>query len=141
MGKKAKVKRVVIDTNVILSALLFKGKLSKIVELWEKELIIPLISKETFNELKRVLGYPKFSLTKDEINSIIEEYILPYFEAADITASVKGVCRDSEDDKFLSCAVSAKADYIISGDMDLCDLKRYRFVKIIKPVEFISMFE
>ncbi|MHB1698492.1 MAG: putative toxin-antitoxin system toxin component, PIN family [bacterium] len=141
MGKKAKVKRVVIDTNVILSALLFKGKLSKIVELWEKELIIPLISKETFNELKRVLGYPKFSLTKDEINSIIEEYILPYFEAADITTSVKGVCRDSEDDKFLSCAVSAKADYIISGDMDLCDLKQYRFVKIIKPVEFISMFE
>ncbi|MHB1664862.1 MAG: putative toxin-antitoxin system toxin component, PIN family [bacterium] len=141
MGKKAKVKRVVIDTNVILSALLFKGKLSKIVELWEKELTIPLISKETFNELKRVLKYPKFSLTKDEINSIIEEYILPYFEAVDITTSVKGVCRDSEDDKFLSCAVSAKADYIISGDMDLCDLKQYRFVKIIKPAEFISMFQ
>ncbi|MHB8283021.1 MAG: putative toxin-antitoxin system toxin component, PIN family, partial [bacterium] len=72
---------------------------------------------------------------------IIEEYILPYFEAVDITTSVKGVCRDSEDDKFLSCAVSAKADYIISGDMDLCDLKQYRFVKIIKPAEFISMFQ
>jgi len=66
MGKRQeKVKRVVLDTNVIVSALLFKGALSRLVELWRKGKIIPVISKETFAELTTVLHYPKFSLSKD----------------------------------------------------------------------------
>ena len=53
MGKKQeKVKRVVLDTNVLISALLFRGELSKIVGLWQKGKIIPVISKETFNGVK-----------------------------------------------------------------------------------------
>ena len=78
MGEKKKLK-VVLDTNVLVSALLFKGELSKIVDLWERGRIIPLISHETFDEFKRVIAYPKFSLTANEIRAIIEENILPFF--------------------------------------------------------------
>ncbi len=54
MGKKEKqVKRVVLDTGILVSALLFRGELSKIVGLWQKEGVIPVISKETFNELRK----------------------------------------------------------------------------------------
>ncbi len=68
MGKKPKkIIRVVLDTNVLISALLFKGELSRIVGLWQKGKIVPVISKETFSELKTVLEYPKFSLSGAEI--------------------------------------------------------------------------
>jgi len=140
MGKKQeKVKRVVLDTNVLVSALLFRGELSKIVGLWQKGKIIPVISKETFHELRTPLGYPKFSLTQEEIDSIIENEILPYFEIVEVVKEVKGVCRDPEDDKFISCALSASADCIVSGDKDLFDLKQHKSAKIIKASDFLKM--
>jgi putative PIN family toxin of toxin-antitoxin system len=142
MGKKQeKVKRVVLDTNVLVSALLFKGALSRFVELWQKGEIIPVISKEPFEELRAVLEYPKFSLSKDEIKSIIEHEVLPFFEIVELVNVVKGVCRDSGDDKFISCAVSSSADYIVSGDKDFCELKQYKTVKIIKSSDFLKRFD
>lgn len=131
MGKKEKVRKVVLDTNVLVSALIFSGELSKIVDLWRKGKIIPVISRDTFEEFKTVLAYPKFSLTEEEIGAIIEENILPFFEVVEITANINGICRDPNDDKFLSCAVSAGVDFIVSGDKDLCDLGRYKSVRII----------
>jgi putative PIN family toxin of toxin-antitoxin system len=142
MGKKQeKVKRVVLDTNVLVSALLFKGALSRFVELWRKGKIIPVISKETFSELTTVLQYPKFSLSKDEIKSIIEHEILPYFEIIEVVKTVKGVCRDPEDDKFISCALSASADCIVSGDKDLCDVREHKIVKIVSPSDFLKKLD
>jgi putative PIN family toxin of toxin-antitoxin system len=136
-----KVRRVVLDTNVLVSALLFSGKLSKIVDLWRQGKVIPLISRETFEELRAVLGYPKFVLAPDEIQSIIENEILFFFEVVEIQENVRGVCRDPGDDKFIACAVSASADFLVSGDKDLTDLKRYKTVKIIRVSEFLSMYE
>jgi putative PIN family toxin of toxin-antitoxin system len=142
MGKKQEeVKRVVLDTNVLVSALLFKGALSRFVELWRKGEMIPVISKETFEELTRALQYPKFSLSKDEIKSIIEHEILPYFEIIEVVKTVKGVCKDPEDDKFISCALSASADCIVSGDKDFCDLRQYKTVKIINPSDFLKKLD
>lgn len=141
MGKKKKIIKVVFDTNVLVSALLFRGELSKIVDLWVTGKIVPVISRDTFEEFKKVLFYPKFSLTEKEVKIIIEENILPFFEVADITADVKGLCRDPDDNKFLSCAVSASADFIVSGDNDLCDLRKYKSVKIIYPRDFFNYFD
>jgi putative PIN family toxin of toxin-antitoxin system len=141
VGKKEKqVKRVVLDTNVLISALLFRGGLSKIVGLWQKGKIIPVISKETFGELLTVLEYPKFSLTQEEIDLIIKYEILPYFEIVEVVKDVKGMSRDPEDDKFISCAISGSADYIVSGDKDLFDLKQYKSIKIIKASDFLKMY-
>ena len=141
MGKKQeKVKRIALDTNVLVSALLFKGGLPKIVGLWQKGKIIPVISKETFSELVTVLEYPKFSLTQEETDSIIKCEILPYFEIVEVVKDVEGICRDPEDDKFISCAISGSADYIVSGDKDLFDLKQYKSIKIIKASDFLKMY-
>lgn len=136
-----KVRRVVLDTNVLVSALLFTGKLSKIVDLWRQGKVIPLISRETFEELRAVLEYPKFSLAPDEIQSIIENEILPFFEVVEIQENVRGVCRDPGDDKFIACAVSGPADFLVSGEKDLTGLKRYKTVKIIRVSGFLSMYE
>ncbi len=142
MGEKPKkIIRVVLDTNVLISALLFKGELPGIVRLWQKGKIVPVISKETFHELRTVLEYPKFSLSRAEIKSLIENEILPFFEVVNVSKHVKGVCRDPGDDKFISCAISAHADCIVTGDKDLFDLKGYQSIRIIHTSDFIKMFD
>jgi putative PIN family toxin of toxin-antitoxin system len=140
MGKKKSGIKLVLDTNVLISALLFRKETSKIVDLWKREMIIPVLSKETFDEFKKVLGYPKFSLTKDEINSIAYEEVLTFFEVIEVKSRIEGICDDPDDDKFISCALSAGAKFIVSGDAELYKLKRYKSVRIIKPSELLNIF-
>jgi putative PIN family toxin of toxin-antitoxin system len=111
------------------------------VRLWQEGKIVPIISKETFGELRTVLEYPKFSLSRAEIKSLTEHEILPFFEVVNVSEHIRGACRDPGDDKFISCAISAKADFIVTGDKDLCDLKKYQFVRIIHASNFIKMFD
>jgi len=140
VGKKEKtIGRVVLDTNILVSALLFQAELAGIVDLWKKGRIIPVLSKETFTAFKAVLEYPKFSLTQQEIKVIIEEEVLPYFEVIEGTDNIKGICRDVDDDKFIACAVSASADFIVTGDKDLLDLGKYKSVKIISASVLLKM--
>ena len=141
MGKKEKaVSRVVLDTNTLISALLFRGSLARLVELWQHNRFTPIFSKETFGEFKSVLAYPKFSLTAQEIRIIIQEDVLPYFEVVDVVEQLRGICRDSDDDKFISSAVSASAEFIVSGDRDLIDLALYESIRIISPSDFLKKF-
>ena len=141
MGKKEKaVGKVVFDTNILVSALLFKGGLAALVDLWKKGRLIPVLSRETFQEFKAVLEYPKFSLMRQEIKVIIAEEVLPYFEVIEIADTVKGICRDADDDKFIACGVSAGADFIVSGDKDLLDMGRYKSVRIISALVLLQMF-
>jgi len=142
VGKKSKkIIRVVLDTNVLISVLLFKGELSRMVGLWQKGKIVPVISKETFEELRSVLEYAKFSLSRPEIKSIIEHEVLPFFEVVNVSKHIKGACRDPGDDKFISCAISASADCIVTGDKDLSDLEKYQSIRIIHTSDFIKMFD
>jgi putative PIN family toxin of toxin-antitoxin system len=140
VGKKEKTLiRVVLDTNVLISSLLFRGEPAAIVDLWKEGKIVPLVSRETFDEFITVLKYPKFRLTKDDIKSIIEEDVLPFFEVVETVDKVSRVCKDPDDDKFIACALSASADFIVSGDKELCDVVRYRTIKIIKASDLLKM--
>ena len=140
MGKKEKtVRRVVLDTNVLVSALLLRGELAKIVGLWKRGKIVPVVSGETFDELRAVLEYPKFRLTKSEIKLIIEEEVLPFFEIVESAGKVCRVCKDPDDDKFIACAQAASADFIVSGDKSLCDVGTYRTIRIIRASELLKM--
>jgi putative PIN family toxin of toxin-antitoxin system len=141
LGKKEKgVKKTVLDTNILVSALLFKAELARLVDLWKKGRLIPVLSRETFQEVKTVLEYPKFSLSRQERKLIIEEEVLPYFEVIEITDDIKGICRDADDDKFLACALSASADFIVTGDKDLLDMGKYKSVRIINASVLLKMF-
>ena len=72
--------RVVLDTNAVVSALLFSGISSELVPLWQKGLITLLLSREILDEYLRVFSYPKFGLSEEEIKQLIQEEILPYAE-------------------------------------------------------------
>ena len=138
MGQeKKKVIRVVLDTNVLVSALLFEGPLASLVEGWKQGRFIPIFSPATFQEFKAVLSYPKFKLSKEEIAALLEE-ILPFFEVAEVQEEIRGICRDPKDDKFISCALAGSADWIISGDLDLLALKKFGSLRILKPSDFLQ---
>ncbi len=140
MGKKEKtLKRVVLDTNVLISSLLFRGELAGIVELWKKGRIVPVVSRETFDELRSVLHYPKFRLVEDEIRVSIREEVLPFFEVVETEGTAEGACKDPDDDKFIACALAASANFIVSGDKDLCDVGSYRSIRIIRASELLKM--
>jgi putative PIN family toxin of toxin-antitoxin system len=142
VGKKEKtVRKVVLDTNVLVSSILFKGQLAGIVDLWKRGKIVPVVSRETFDELRKVLEYQKFGLTKGEIRTIIKEEVLPFFEIVEITGEVSGVCRDPDDDKFIACALAVSADFVVSGDKDLCDIAKYRSVKILRASDLLNIID
>jgi len=118
------VKRVVIDTNVVVSALLFGGAPGNLIPLWKGGRIRPLCSKGIIEEYLRVLAYPKFRLTEKEIDFILSREILPWFEVVAVQGGRRFVNKDSGDDKFIWCAVEGKAETIVSGEDHLLKLKR-----------------
>ncbi|MCX5907394.1 MAG: putative toxin-antitoxin system toxin component, PIN family [Deltaproteobacteria bacterium] len=124
----------------MISGLLFTGEASRIVRLWQEQKIIPVISRDTFDELRAVLHYPKFALNAQEILNLIESENLPYFEVIDIVQKFQGVCQDPGDDEFIACAISARVDCIATGDHDLADLKKYKNIRILRISDFLRLF-
>ena len=139
--KRKKIRRVVLDTNVLISALLFEGEVSRLVVQWQMGVFPPVISKATFKELETALSYPKFHLSSEEIRMILTEEILPFFEVVEVKEKIEGVCRDAADDKFISCALSAGVEVIVTGDKDLMAVKKHRTVRIVSASDFLRMME
>ncbi len=114
--------RVVFDTNVVLSALLFtRGRLSWLVRHWQARDCEPLVSHETAAELTRILAYPKFQLTAEEQLEALASYI-PFCEAVEVAKSCSVLCRDATDQALLDLAHSGRADILVTGDRDLLAL-------------------
>ena len=132
-----KPSRIVLDTNVLLSALLFHaGALSWLRLAWQSEAIHPLASHDTTTELIRVLSYPKFKLTSDEREDLLGDY-LPWCETVTVPNKIKlPDCRDPFDRPFLALALTAKADALITGDKDLVVLSHLFAVPILTPAVF-----
>ena len=128
--------RIVIDTNVVVSALLFGGAPGKLVSLWKTGSIQPLGSAAIFAEYLKVFAYPRFQLSEGEIDYLISVEILPYFEIVAVEPGEPYVGRDPEDDKFIWCALAGKAEGIISGDEHLLRLRNAP-VPILTVAEFL----
>lgn len=133
--------RVVLDTNTLVSAFLFSGPASRLVPLWQRGQLTVLVSRSILEEYYRVLAYPKFGLSQAEIKDLIEEELLPYIEAVRVSRRLPVVCRDPDDMKFLECAVTGRAEYLITGDQDLRSLGSYRGVTIVTAAEFLQRTE
>ena len=121
-----KVTTVVVDTNVLISALLFGGTPGKLIALWKKGTIQTLASSEVIDEYLRVLAYPKFRLTEDEIGYLLYREILPHFKIVTAEQGESIVTADSSDDKFIWCALSGKAEYIITSDKHLLSIRSHQ---------------
>ena len=113
--------RAVLDTNVVLSGLVFRGGAAGQLRLaWQRGRVLPLVSTATVQELIRVLAYPKFHLSQDEQDELLADY-LPYAETVRIPQPLPQVpdCRDVLDLPFMHLAVTGKAQVLVTGDRDL----------------------
>ena len=138
MGEKAEIarpRRVVLDTNVAVSALVFReGRLAWLREAWEAGRIVPIVSAETVAELVRVLAYPKLKLSEEETKNVLAHYMEHAEAVREAGASVRvPECRDPDDRKFLQLAYAAKADALVTGDEDLLTLAGKSRVPILTP--------
>lgn len=116
--------RIVIDTNLVLSALVFaQGRLTPLRQAWQAHRIQPIVSRVTAAELIRVLAYPKFKLSPEEQQELLADY-LPYCKTVLIPdpPPKTPACRDPFDIPFLQLAIAGKAKALITGDQDLLDL-------------------
>lgn len=130
--------KAVFDTNVLVSAWLWEGNESKLIESVEEGIIRGYTSKQLIEELCRTLRYPKFNLSQDEVESIRSYYLL-LFKIVRPKKTIDIILEDPEDNRVLECALEAQAEYIVSGDHHLLDLGEFRGIKIVKAAELLKI--
>ncbi len=133
--------RAVLDTNTIISALLFSGTASRLVPIWQSGRIQPLLSRAILDECLRALAYPKFGLAADDIKELLGETFLPFAEVVRSTKRLAIRVRDPDDRKFLECAVAGRAEFLVTGDRDLLALQSYRGIAILTAGDLLRRFE
>lgn len=135
--------RLVLDTNVLLSALVFRSaSMTWLRTAWQSEGIIPLASRDTVSELLRVLAYPKFRLTPSDRDDLLADY-LPWCETVTIPdpVPVTPECRDPFDQPFLVLALAGRADALVTGDRDLLELAEAFPIPILAPADMKSRMQ
>jgi len=129
--------RVVADTNVLVSALLFGGPPEQIVLAGLRGEIQLLTSSPLLKELERVLK-GKFKLNLHLVRNIIEE-IKEVAELVEVSSHINVISCPDDDNRVLECAVDGKAEFIVTGDTKhILPLKEFRGTKILSPSEFLN---
>ena len=134
MGKT----KVLLDTNIFISAVGWKGKPKVIFEKCLNGELELVTSPEQMEELQRVLEYPRLQFTEKQKETFIS-LILEIATMVEITGKVKVIEEDPDDDIMIETAVVGNVDYIISGDPHLLKLKEFAKVKIVTANEFLGI--
>ena len=128
--------KVILDTNVFVSAIFWKGHSRNILQAWKEKELKLVLSAEIIDEYKRVSMVLSSRYKGLEILPIIE--LLAFnSEIYENNILKEKVCSDPDDDKFISCALYSKTKYIVSGYKHLLDQNGYRELQILKPKDFV----
>lgn len=132
--------RVVLDTNVIISSIFWKkGNPHKIVLLALEQKIQNFTSQNMVNELVKVLMFD--FKQPDQFVERQVNLLLAYSQITEPKFKANIVPEDPKDNMIIECALSADADYIITGDKHLLKLKEYKGIKILNPKEFLELVQ
>lgn len=129
--------RVVLDTNVIASALFFGGRPAEV------------LSMAADGRIQAVANAPIVEEYQETFDALLERYhglgrgltlapVLSFLELVPVQAQVS-VCRDPDDDKFIGCAMDGRCLYVVSGDKDLLTVGRHQGVRIVTVAEFLEI--
>jgi uncharacterized protein len=135
MKNKLKYK-VVIDTNIYISAIFWGGKPRQVVNLGRMGEIIIFTSNTIEQEIAEKL-IDKFNLSKTETEQILIDFST-FTNNIQVNTKLNIIESDPDDNKFLECGVDAKSEFIVSGDKHLLNLKKYKTIKIVNPSDFLA---
>ena len=136
LGMVKSLNRVLVDTNIIVSAIVYGGKPRKVLDgVWQDE-YEGIISEILLAELHEVI-YKRFPFYKYELRQI-EERIKEDFRMVKPRKSII-LLRDKDDDRVLEAATTGECDFIVTGDKDLLDIKAYKGIKIVTPTDFLAI--
>jgi putative PIN family toxin of toxin-antitoxin system len=129
----------VFDTNVLIAAIITEGMCSKLLHRARAGEFSLISCPFILEELRRILS-KKFRLSYDEIASAMEPISEATSQIVEHNLKITDICRDTDDDNIIACAVAAKTDYLVTGDSDLLEIKSCQGVKIITPRDFEALF-
>ena len=131
---------VVLDTNILISAIVFGGKPRQILEAAVKGQIQLVLSDEIIKEMRGVLEGKKFQHPAEIMDLIINE-LEALAEIVKPKERITVIEKDPEDNRVLECAQEAQADYIVSGDKYLLEIEDFKETKILTPEEFLDILD
>ncbi len=131
--------RVVLDTNVLISAIFFSGTPSKILTHWRIGNFTAVISEPIIVEYTRVAEEISAKFPQVNISEILELFILnsEIVDTGDLRITA---CEDPDDNKFIECAVAGSCGIIVSGDKHLLKLGTYQGIEILMPRKFVDNY-
>lgn len=130
-----RIVRVVLDTNVLISAIVFGGKPREILEMVKNKELSGVISPVLVAELEEILS-KKIKYPKERVLQV-EKKMKKILRVVRPVKPIK-VARDDDDNRVLEAAIEGNCEYVVTGDKDLLDLKRYQGVRILTPTEFLN---
>jgi len=135
--------RLVLDTNTLVSGFFWDGKEAELLRRIEKRKARLYISKSILEEFRHVIQRPKFAhvfqIVPYSIDNLIDKFV-----SMSTLIKIKNkvnICRDKADNKFIECALSCSADFIVSGDKDLLVLKKYKKIKIVRTSAILKLLD
>ena len=134
--------KAVLDTNVLVSAILIRGgNEDRILRAWQHGAFELVLSAALLEEVSRVLAYPKLRRHRRFSEAEVVELLGLLAARSIVTPGLTTVrqCRDPEDDKFLAAGLEGGAQYLVTGDKDLLDLEAYRGLRIVRPAAFLRL--
>jgi putative PIN family toxin of toxin-antitoxin system len=132
--------KVVLDTNIVISSLFWKGPARLIVDLAIAGKIYSVTSPEILEEVEAVLCEDFSDIPYWRVEEIIRD-ILSYSHLVVADSTVVKELRDIRDTKIIACAIAGRADYVITGDKDLLILEEYKGIVILTPRNFLEMYK
>lgn len=132
--------KVVFDTNVLVSGMLYVGKPKLLVDAVLEGKISLILSTQIIQEFKRVIARDKFKVSKNQRNSLTN-FVLRIGHIVRVKSRFKVVKEDPSDDIVLRTAYDGKADHIVTGDEHLLSLRKFRGIKISTVSEMLELLK
>lgn len=130
--------KILIDTNIIISGLFFHGLPKELLRKIDFKKFCVCVNEEIITEYEEQIQ-KKLLKSKYILNEELFEKFFRDLQSFEIKSDLK-ICRDPKDDKFINCAIDAKAIYIVSGDNDLLTIKNFEGIEIVTAREFYDKY-
>lgn len=139
-GKTNRRLRVVLDSNVLISAVVFGGKPREILERVFRGELTLIVSPAILDEVEAVLGGDKFRFSGDAARAVVQE-IESLAEIIDPITAVSVVLDDPDDNRVIACALDGRAAFLVTGDRHLLAIGGYPSLPIVNPADFLATLD